>query len=106
MTDQIGAMRARVRLESPVRTADELGGATISWADQGEVWAAIVADGAARAAAFDTAASLGSFRVTINSRADVRPGWRLIWNNRALRIVGVRDDGAARIALDCEEEQL
>ena len=106
MTDRIAAMRARVRIERPERVADDLGGAPLGWSDQGEVWAAIAATGAVRAAEFDANASVSALRVTINRRADVRPGWRVVWGARVLRVVGVRDGGGQRIELFCEEELL
>ena len=79
MSDAIGAMRARVRLQSPVRADDDLGGAALSWAEQGQAWAAIEAGGASQSPAFDTQPSVSAYRVTINRRADVRAGWRVIW---------------------------
>ena len=99
-------MRARVKLQSPVRVADEIGGVAISWADEGDVWAEVEAIGASERAAFDTNPSRASFRVTINRRDGVRAGWRIAWGARRLRIVGVAGDGAPRIALSCEEETL
>lgn len=106
MSDAIGAMRARIRLESPVRAPDDVGGAAISWADEGDVWAAIEVVGVARGVAFDTAPALSAFHLTINRRDDVRAGWRAFWSARVLRITGVRDEGGARIVLICEEERL
>ncbi len=106
MTDVVGAMCARVKLQSPTRVADEIGGAAIAWSDQGDVWAEIEAGGAGEAPAFDTSPSIASYRVTINSRDDVRAGWRIAWGARRLRIVGVADDGAPRITLTCQEEAL
>lgn len=106
MSDAIGALRARVKLQSPTRVADELGGAAISWADEGDVWAEIEADGAAENAAFDAAPSLATYRITINRRDGVRAGWRIAWGARRLRIAGVADDGAPRIRLTCQEETL
>lgn len=105
MTDAIGAARARIMLEEPVRIADEIGGAAILWTARGDAWAAIEADGANEAAAFDTAPSTSSYSATINRRDDVRAGWRVIWGARRLRIVGVCDEGAPRIVLHCEEER-
>jgi len=102
----ISTMRARVALQRPVRAPDDIGGAAISWAHEGDVWAAIEATGAVQAAAFDTSPARNAFRITVNRRADVRAGWRVIWGARALRIAGVRDEGGARIALNCEEELL
>lgn len=93
-------------LQSPLRVADEIGGAAIAWSDAGEVWAAIEATRVAQAEAFDTAASTAGFRVTVNRRDDVRAGWRAIWGTRVLRVVGVSDGGAPAIVLVCEEETL
>lgn len=104
MSDTIGALRARVMLQSQTRVADEIGGAAIAWIDQDQVWAEIEATGAGESAPFDAAGSTTSFRVTINRRAGVRAGWRVAWGERVLRITGVRDDGAPRIQLNCEEE--
>jgi SPP1 family predicted phage head-tail adaptor len=106
MSDAIGALKARVTLQSPLRVADEIGGAAIAWSDEGDVWAEIVALGADESAAFDTSSSVSAYRVTINRRDDARVGWRVAWGERLLRIVGVRDEGAARIELSCEEETL
>jgi head-tail adaptor len=100
----MGAMRARVTLQSPARVADEIGGTAIAWLDQGEIWAAIEALGAGETAAFDAAVSTGGYRVTINRVGGARAGWRVVWAERVLRILGVRDDGAPRIELICEEE--
>lgn len=106
MSDAIGALRARVKIQSPTRVADELGGAAIAWDDAGDVWAEIDAGGVSESAAFDAAPSVASLRVTINRRDDVRAGWRIAWGARRLRIVGVADDGAPRIRLTCQEEIL
>jgi head-tail adaptor len=106
MSEIVGAMRARVRLERPVRTPDNLGGAAITWSNEGDAWAAVSAGAAGQTGAFDAAPSTGSLALTINRRNDVRAGWRVVWGARALRIVGIRDEGGARIDLICEEERL
>lgn len=104
MTDAIGAMRSRVTLQSPVRVADEIGGAAILWNNVAEVWAAVDALSARETAAFDTTSSTASFRVVIYRRDDVRAGWRVRWGERVLRVAGVVDGGGRRIDLMCEEE--
>lgn len=104
MSEAIGAMRARVTLQSPGRVADEIGGAAIAWADGGEAWAAIVARGGSQTSAFDGSPAITLFDVTINRRTDIRVGWRVLWGGRVLRVVGVADDGAPRMTLACEEE--
>lgn len=104
MSDAIGAQRARIQLQSPTRVADEIGGVAIAWSDAGEAWAAIDATGAGQGVDFDGAPAISSFRVTLNNRADIRAGWRVIWGARVLRVVGINDGGERRIALNCEEE--
>jgi SPP1 family predicted phage head-tail adaptor len=106
MTGAIAAMRARVKLQSPTRVADELGGAAIAWSDEGEVWAEIIASSASEDAAFDASRSVSSHRVVINRRDGVRAGWRIAWGGRLLRVAGVIDDGAPRVTLVCQEEVL
>lgn len=106
MSDAIGALKARVTLQRPTRIADEIGGAAIAWSDEGDVWAAIAANGATQSADYDIAPAFASFTVAMNARPDVRAGWRLLWGERVLRIRGVVDDGGARIELNCEEEKL
>jgi head-tail adaptor len=106
MSDAIGAMRARVRLVRPVRAADDLGGGGMSWSEEGDVWAAIEAAGAASGVTADTTAAITVYRLTINRHNAVRAGWRAIWGARLLRITGVRDEGGPRIVLHCEEEKL
>ncbi len=100
------AMRERVKLQSPTRVADELGGAAIYWSNEGDVWAEIEASGSGERAAFDSAPSVATYSVTLNRRADVRAGWRIAWGLRRLRVLGVADDGAPQIVLSCAEEVL
>lgn len=104
MSDAIGALRARVTLQSPTRTLDDLGGAVLGWLGQGEVWAAIGALNSSVSADFDAARGASGYRLIINRHPDLRTGWRVLWGSRVLRVVGVRDDGAARQTLDCLEE--
>jgi head-tail adaptor len=105
MSDALGAMRHRVIVQKPTRIADEIGGAALSWIDDGACWAEIGATGASEAPAFDAARAINSFRVSINRR-DIAAGWRLAWGERRLRVIGVRDDGGARLSLSCQEERL
>jgi len=106
MNDPIGALCARITLQQPTRVADELGGAAILWINTGDVWADIRAGGVSDGAGYDTARAATGYSVTINRRSDVRAGWRVQWGARRMRVIGVRDDGAPRITLTCEEEFL
>ena len=106
MSGDIGALKARVTLQSPLRIADEIGGAAITWSDEGDVWAEVAALSANEGAALDSLTSYASYRLIIIRRDDVRAGWRVAWGARLLRVTGVRDEGAPRIQLTCEEETL
>ncbi len=106
MSDAIGAMRARVMLQSPARAPDDLGGAAISWTNEGEVWAELAAAGAGEKIAYDTASAIVSYTLHIRARADVRVGWRARMGLRVFRVLAVRDLAGARLDLICEEERL
>lgn len=103
MSNAIGAMRERVLLQSPLRVADEIGGAAISWVNEGAVWAEIVAGSASENVDHDRTRGVANYRLTINRVIGLRVGWRVLWDERALRVVGVADDAAPRMTLICEE---
>lgn len=105
MSDPIGALRARVTLQSPARVVDEIGGTVIAWGDEGAAWAEITEHGAGETATFDAAPSTATYRLTLRARDDVRAGWRVVWRARVLRIIGVTDVGAPRLTLFCTEER-
>jgi SPP1 family predicted phage head-tail adaptor len=106
MNDPIGAMRARVTLQEPVRVADEIGGAVIGWTPRGEVWAEIEARTGFERVMNDAAFSSADLRVSIRSREEVRYPWRIVWDSRILRVIGRADAGGTRIVLFCREETL
>lgn len=101
----IGPMRTRIRLLKPVRTEDELGGASLTWSDQGDVWAEIASSGAREDASFDLLRSRASYRTTIRKRNDIRAGWRIQWGARVFRVLAAIDAPDERTQLDCEEIQ-
>lgn len=108
MIEAIGALRARVTLEEPVRIADEIGGAAILWTSRGEVWAHIRSRGANEYALYDASLSRADHVVTIRRREDVRHPWRIVWGGRRFRVLG-RVDAAndrSRIVLFCQEDTL
>jgi len=103
MSENIAPLRARVRLEAPTPTPDDMGGAAFAFEDRGAVWVEIVARATRHGDAFDAASAATMFSVTMRPRADIAAGWAIVWGVRRLRVLGVRDDGGARIVLDCEE---
>lgn len=106
MTDFIGGLRERVMLQSPLRTADGLGGAILSWADEGEVWARVEAAGGGRAAALDGEATRLRWRVALRAPSPAAAGWRLLWSGRTLRVLTASAAAPGVVQLVCEEEAL
>lgn len=103
MSDATGALRARVHLLRPIRTLDDLGGAAITWSDEGAVWAEIAPLSVREDAAFDVLRGRAFHRVSLRKPNEVRAGWRLQWGSRVFRVIAVRDSAPARAELECEE---
>ena len=101
-------LRARIALERPETTPDDIGGASRAWTSEGEAWAEIIAGGAGEAAGLDGPSARTTYRVSIRMRRDVLPGWRLRWGARTLRVRTIADGDAqgALLMLECEEEFL
>ena len=106
MSGPISDLRERVTLQSPLRALDDIGGAALTWIDEGLAWAKIDARGQSAGEAYDGQASFVAYAVTIRARSDVRGGWRLLWGARVLRIQSVSPAPDARLILSCEEEIL
>lgn len=76
----LGAMRERLALQSPTRTADSQGGAAVTWATVDTVWASLVSARAQAEQLRSEAVTAGvdyTFRVRV--RADVDPTYRALW---------------------------
>ncbi|GAM98860.1 hypothetical protein U91I_02496 [alpha proteobacterium U9-1i] len=106
MTDTIGALRTRIRIESQTRVADEIGGVALAWTAQGEAWAEIVVGGGGEAGAYDAARSATSVRLRVRRRPGDWLRSRVRNGDAAYRVLAVRDDGGPWIELVCEEERL
>ena len=106
MTDSVGVLRTRVRIETLTRVADEIGGAALAWSDQGETWAEIVVGGAAQTQSYDTTRGLVSVIVRLRRREADWLRSRIVRGDVAYRVRAVRDNGGPRIELLCEEERL
>lgn len=102
----IGALRARLTIEQPVRTADGGGGATIAWSALATVWGAIMPAGGAEAISAEQRVSRVSHRIRLRYRSDVTPAMRLSAPGRVFRIKTMFDpDGRGRwLDCLCEEE--
>ena len=103
----IGALRERLTLETPVRSDDGGGGATVTWTAVADVWGAvrpITGDERLRA---DAVTGRVTHQVWIRYRADVVPAMRFVAGARILDIVAVLG-GSRRDRLQClcEEQNL
>ncbi|MGE0828216.1 MAG: head-tail adaptor protein [Hyphomonadaceae bacterium] len=104
MSEVIGRHRTRVELRHPVRTADDLGGASLAYESAGFTWAEIEPRGGAFGEFFDGPGARTSYRFILRGPYDVRAGWRLVIGGRTLEVRGVSHLDVARLALDCVEE--
>jgi SPP1 family predicted phage head-tail adaptor len=103
----IGALRDRVTLESPSRTADGGGGAAVTWTTVAEVWAAVRPITGAERLEADQIAGRITHEVWLRERPDVVPAMRLRQDARVLHIVAVLRTGRRnRLKCLCEERQL
>jgi len=99
----IGALKHKVELLTATRTADEAGGASISFVSAGEIWAGVTRLAATRDGAGDRTALVKRIAVSIRIGADVALGQRLVFENETYEIVSIESDGDKRQTLVCEE---
>lgn len=91
-------LKARIALQAPADDGE--------WIDEGGAFARIEAV-AGVGAAFDGAARETLYAATLRAPSPVDRGWRLIWGERRLRVLGVRQSSASPgfLDLDCAEER-
>ena len=107
----IGALRERLTLQSPSRTADGGGGAAVTWETVVELWAHVRPISGDERLRHDAVAGRVTHEVWIRHRADVVPAMRITDGGRILDIVAVLDAGSAsgrpdRLQCLCEERHL
>jgi SPP1 family predicted phage head-tail adaptor len=104
-TPRIGALRHRLRLEAPSRSAAAGGGADITWQFVADVWAEVTQREGRELVVADGLAARQTYEVRTRYRADVAADMRFVSAGRALDIRSVRDpDGRRRWLLCvCEE---
>jgi len=88
----------------PQRADDSIGGASVTFVDEGAAWAWIVARSGSETFGADRSGAVGAYAIELRAQAPAAPGWRLIWGARAFRILAMLDDGAATKRFDCAEE--
>ncbi len=100
----IGDLRHKIELQTPSRTEDEAGGASIDWISGGELWAAVERLTSTRDFAGDRDNRLKRIAVTVRAGAfDL--GGRLVFSGETYEIVSIESDDARdkRLTLICEE---
>ncbi len=114
MTDtppSIGALRDRLTLLSPSRTADGGGGAVVSWETVAELWAHVRPISGDERLRHDAVSGRVTHEVWIRHRPGVVPAMRFTDGARTLDIIAVLDAGSSsgrrdRLQCLCEERHL
>jgi SPP1 family predicted phage head-tail adaptor len=106
-TPRIGALRRRVTLEQPVRTADGGGGAVVMWETVADLWAAIRAIGGEERLRADQIAGRITHEIWIRHCPDVAPAMRFRQGSRIFEIAAVLEtERRDRLKCLCEERYL
>jgi len=102
---RIGELRHRVTLQTPVRTGDGGGGASIVWTPVIEVSAAVRPATGGESLDADRLSGLVSHEIWIRYRASVTPEMRFVFGSRVFDIRAVLDVDERRRWLRCLVEE-
>lgn len=102
----IGALRHRLRLESPVDVSDGAGGFSRAYRTLCYVWARVNIITAGQQFNEQKFEQTTSYQVDIRWRADVVAGMRFVFRERLLSIQAVRDPDGMRRFLTCACEEI
>jgi SPP1 family predicted phage head-tail adaptor len=100
-----GTLDQRIVIASETRTADDYGGAAVTWTTLATVWAEVrPMTGRERsdAAAIEAPAS---YRFTIRRRSDVTEAMRITWNGGTYNIRFIADPGARGLYMTIDAER-
>ncbi len=100
-----GELRTRLSLEAPSRASDGGGGASITWQEVAEVWAAVRPQSAQENLALDRVAGSVSHEIVIRFRAGVTPKMRFRQGTRVFGILAAFDPDLRRHWLRCLAEE-
>lgn len=103
---RLGALRHRVTIEEPVRTADEAGGAEVTWAYVASVWAEIQPKTGREVFESDQLGGRVTHDVRMRFREGVTPKMRIFHSGRLFDIRFVADVGERREWLICSCEEV
>ena len=102
---EAGRLARRLVLEAPLDAADEIGGASRSWADVATLWGEVESLRGETRLAADRLEQAVTHRITLRWRAGVTGAMRLRLGARVFVIRAARDpdESRRRLVLDCEE---
>ncbi len=89
--DIAGLLSQRVTLQQLVRTADVIGGASLTWQDVATLWAHVEVKEGNESLDHNKLTARTSYLVIMRYRSDVTTSKRLLFNSRVLNIESVRD---------------
>jgi SPP1 family predicted phage head-tail adaptor len=97
---RVGDLNRRVWLQYQTRAADGMGGATVTWTDKAEVWAAIWPTSATMQIKAGQPANEISHRIRMRYRPDLRANWRIRYGDRYFTVLGVVNPNERGTMLD------
>lgn len=102
---RVGDLNKRVWLQYQTRTPDAMGGATVTWNDKAEVWAAIWPVNATTQIQAGQQAGSITHRIRMRYRPDLRANWRLRYGDRYFAVLGIvnPNEKGAMLDLLCRE---
>ena len=102
----IGALKCRLVLETPMETGDGAGGVTRGYADETTLWAQVTPVAAHSDIAADSLGAVIRFRIVIRARGGISPRHRFREGARVYRIVAVRESTDRRfLEIDAEARE-
>lgn len=90
MTYQSGELDQRISLQRETRTADEMGGAAVSWVEFDEVWARVRPMSGAERERAGGLASEAMYLVVIRNRSDLTEADTIVWRGVRLNMRHVK----------------
>lgn len=103
----IGQLNKRVLLQYQTKTADGLGGNTVTWTDSCNVWAAIWPVSASEMLRSSMPSLTVTTRVRIRYMTAIRASWRIKYDSRYFSIISIINANESNEYLDllCREVQ-
>ena len=86
---KIGDLNKYVTIQYPTRVSDATGGFTTTWADWGNVWAALWPTTAKEIALNGQATMTVTHKIRIRYRAEVKPFYRIKYGNKYFSITSI-----------------